>query len=76
MPYIRIEVTREGVTLAQKKQLIAEATELMVRVLNKDPAATFVVIQEIATDDWGVGGRTVTELRGGKSDSGVGLHDG
>lgn len=63
MPYIRIEVTREGVTLAQKKQLIAEATELMVRVLNKDPAATFVVIDEVDTDNWGVAGRTVTELR-------------
>ena len=63
MPYIRIEVTREGVTLAQKKQLIAEATDLMVRVLNKDPASTFVVIDEVETDNWGVGGRTVTELR-------------
>jgi 4-oxalocrotonate tautomerase len=63
MPYIRIEVTREGVTLEQKKQLIAEATEMMVRVLNKDPAATFVVIDEVATDNWGVAGRTVTELR-------------
>jgi 4-oxalocrotonate tautomerase len=63
MPYIRIEVTREGVTLAQKQQLIAEATEMMVRVLDKDPAATFVVIDEIDTDNWGVAGRTVTELR-------------
>ncbi|MDR7269443.1 4-oxalocrotonate tautomerase [Pelomonas saccharophila] len=63
MPYVRIEVTREGVTLAQKQQLIAEATEMMVRVLNKDPAATFVVIDEIDTDNWGVAGRTVTELR-------------
>lgn len=63
MPYVRIEVTREGVTLAQKQQLIKEATELMVRVLNKDPAATFVVIDEIDTDNWGVAGRTVTELR-------------
>ncbi|MGM9483194.1 tautomerase family protein [Roseateles sp. NT4] len=63
MPYIRIEVTREGVTLAQKQQLIAEATEMMVRVLNKDPAATFVVIDEIDTDNWGVAGQTVTELR-------------
>ena len=50
MPYIRIEVTREGVTLAQKQQLIAESTEMMVRVLHKDPAATFVVIDEIDTD--------------------------
>ena len=63
MPYIRIEITREGVTLAQKQQLIAEATDLMVRVLNKDPAATFVVIDEVDTDNWGVAGRTVTELR-------------
>jgi len=63
MPYIRIEVTREGVTLAQKKQLIAEATELMVRVLNKDPESTFVVIDEVETDNWGHGGRTVTERR-------------
>jgi 4-oxalocrotonate tautomerase len=63
MPYIRIEVTREGVTLAQKKQLIAETTDLMVRVLNKDPASTFVVIDEIDTDNWGLSGRTVTELR-------------
>lgn len=63
MPLIRIEITREGVTLAQKKQLIAEATELMVRVLNKDPAATFVILDEVDTDNWGIAGRTVTELR-------------
>ena len=50
-------------TLAQKQQLIAETTEMMVRVLNKDPAATFVVIDEIDTGNWGVAGRTVTELR-------------
>lgn len=63
MPYIRIEITREGVTLAQKQQLIAESTDLMVRVLNKDPATTFVVIDEVDTDNWGIAGRTVTELR-------------
>ncbi|MGA0610839.1 tautomerase family protein [Caldimonas sp. KR1-144] len=63
MPYIRIEITREGTTLDQKKQLIAEATDLMVRVLNKKPEHTFVVIDEVDTDHWGVAGRTVTELR-------------
>jgi 4-oxalocrotonate tautomerase len=63
MPFIRIEVTREGVTLQQKQQLIAEATEMMVRVLHKDPATTFVIIDEVETDNWGVAGRTVTELR-------------
>lgn len=63
MPYIKIEVTREGVTQEQKRQLIAGATELMVRVLDKDPATTFVVIDEVNLDNWGVGGRPVAELR-------------
>ena len=63
MPFIRIEVTREGVTQQQKQQLIAEATEMMVRVLAKDPATTFVIIDEVETDNWGVAGRTVTERR-------------
>ena len=63
MPYIKIEVTREGVTLEQKKQLIAETTDMMVRVLNKDPASTFVVIDEIDTDNWGLAGRTTTDIR-------------
>ncbi|MGJ7492863.1 tautomerase family protein [Variovorax sp. ZT4R33] len=63
MPYIKIEITREGVTQEQKKQLIAGATELMVRVLDKDPASTFVVIDEVDLDNWGVGGRPVAEWR-------------
>lgn len=63
MPYVNIQVTREGVTAAQKAQLIAETTDMLVRVLQKKPAHTFVVIQEIETDNWGVGGQTVTALR-------------
>ena len=63
MPYIKIEITREGVTREQKQQLIEGATDLMVKVLNKDPAATFVVIDEIDTDNWGVGYENVTTLR-------------
>lgn len=63
MPYILIQVTREGVTKAQKNRLIAGATELVVGVLGKDPATTFVVIDEVDTDSWGVAGKSVTELR-------------
>ena len=63
MPCIRIEITREGVTREQKKQLIAGATELMVRVLDKDPATTFVVIDEVDLGNWGVGGLPVVEWR-------------
>lgn len=67
MPIIRIEITREGATLAQKQQLIAEATEMVVRVLSKNPATTFVLIDEVDTDHWGVAGQTVTQLRAAAS---------
>lgn len=63
MPHVHIQITREGATAEQKAELIRGSTDLLVRVLGKDPATTFVVIQEIDTDDWGVGGETVTTLR-------------
>ena len=63
MPYVKIEVTREGVTTAQKAELIKGVTDLLVDVLHKDPATTFVVIDEIDTDNWGVAGERVTVLR-------------
>jgi 4-oxalocrotonate tautomerase len=63
MPIVTIQVTREGVSADQKAQLIKGATDLLVRVLNKDPATTFVVIDEVDTDNWGVGGEPVTALR-------------
>lgn len=50
-------------TQAQKKDIIAGATDLVVNVLNKDPATTFVVIEEVDTNNWGVAGRSVTEMR-------------
>ncbi len=64
MPYVNIKVTREGVTTEQKELLIRETTAMLKRVLNKDPQTTSVVIDEIETDNWGVGGETVTRLRG------------
>lgn len=64
MPYIHIQITREGATAEQKAELIRGSTELLVRVLDKNPATTFVVIEEVDTDHWGIGGETVTALRG------------
>lgn len=63
MPYILIQVTDEGVTKEQKEAMIVGATDLMVKVLNKDPEATFVVIDEVNTDNWGHGGEMVTKRR-------------
>lgn len=63
MPYVKIEVTREGVTRTQKQQLIAGITNLITDILDKDPSLTHVVIQEIELDDWGFAGEQVSVLR-------------
>jgi 4-oxalocrotonate tautomerase len=63
MPYIKIELTREGLTREKKQLLIRGVTELISEVLNKDPHLTHVVIQEIALDDWGYAGEQVSVLR-------------
>lgn len=63
MPYVNIRVTNEGVTPEQKLELIQGSTELLVRVLNKDPATTFVIIDEVDTDNWGVGYENISTRR-------------
>ena len=60
MPYVNIKITNEGVTKEQKQRLIQGATQLLVDVLGKKPATTVVVIDEVNTDNWGIGGETVT----------------
>jgi 4-oxalocrotonate tautomerase len=63
MPFVNIKVTDEGVTKEQKRLLIEGATQLLVDVLGKNPATTVVIIDEVNTDNWGIGSRQVTELR-------------
>ncbi|MBY7910603.1 4-oxalocrotonate tautomerase family protein [Vibrio fluvialis] len=63
MPYINVKVTDDGVTKEQKQAIIKGCTQLMVDILNKNPEKTFVVIDEVNTDNWGVGFNQVTELR-------------
>ncbi|MFI6998116.1 4-oxalocrotonate tautomerase family protein [Nocardia sp. NPDC050175] len=63
MPYVNIKVTNEGVTRDQKARLIKGVTDLLQDVLDKDPATTFVVIDEIDLTNWGVGGLNVEDYR-------------
>jgi len=63
MPYVNVRVTKTGVTAAQKAEIIKGVTDLMVRVLGKNPQTTFVVIDEVDTDNWGIGGETITARR-------------
>ncbi len=63
MPYVNIRITREGATAEQKAALIKGATQLLVDVLGKNPATTVVVIDEVETDNWGIGGESITVRR-------------
>jgi 4-oxalocrotonate tautomerase len=63
MPYVNIKITQEGATTAQKARLITGVTELLQEVLGKNPATTVVVIDEVETDNWGIGGESVTVRR-------------
>lgn len=69
MPYVNIKITKEGgpknsgPTNKQKTELISGVTSLLERVLNKDPATTFVIIDEIELENWGIKGLPVTEFR-------------
>lgn len=67
MPYVNIQVTDEGVSREQKQALIAATTTLLQDVLGKDPSTTFVVIEEVPTDNWGIAGELVTDIRARRS---------
>ena len=63
MPYVNIKITEEGATAEQKARLIEGVTNLLRDVLGKNPASTFVVIDEVPTDNWGIAGEQVTSRR-------------
>jgi 4-oxalocrotonate tautomerase len=63
VPFVNIKITKEGATKTQKQELISGVTKLLQDVLGKNPQTTFVVIDEVETDNWGIGGESVTELR-------------
>jgi 4-oxalocrotonate tautomerase len=63
MPYVNVKITREGATADQKASLIQGITKMLKDVLGKDPQTTVVVIEEVDTDNWGIGGESITVRR-------------
>ena len=69
MPYVNIKVTQEGgadgtgPTEEEKAKLISGVTDLLHKVLGKSPATTFVVIDEIPVENWGIAGQSVRSIR-------------
>ena len=67
MPYVNIKITREGATPEQKAELIGGVTELLQRILGKNPANTVVTIDEVDLGNWGIGGLPVLDYRAAQS---------
>lgn len=62
MPCVNIKIT-PGATQEQKARLIAGVTNLLRDELGKNPQTTVVIIEEVDTDNWGIGGESVTVRR-------------
>ena len=63
MPVVNVRITRDGVTAEQKRQVVAEITQTLQRVLGKRPEHTHVIIEEVDPENWGFAGMLTTEFR-------------
>ena len=63
MPYVNMRITKDGATAEQKAKVMSGVADLLRDVPGKNPQTTFVVIDEVDTDNWGIGGETITERR-------------
>ncbi|RAX58450.1 tautomerase [Helicobacter monodelphidis] len=65
MPFVNIRITKENgePTKEQKEEIIEGVTDLLAKVLKKNKASTIVIIDEIDTDNYGFGGKSITEVR-------------
>ncbi len=70
MPVVTVQITREGTTPQQKAEIIQRMTDVLSQVLDKPPALTHVLIQEVDTESWGVGGLPALEYRKRLADAG------
>jgi 4-oxalocrotonate tautomerase len=67
MPYVNVKITKEDTTKEQKQEIVSGITVLLERILGKNPKTTFVIIEEIDCDNWGIEGRLVSDIRRCKS---------
>ncbi len=65
MPVIIIK-TVAGATAEQKKLVMQKFTDIMKEVLGKNPETTHIIFEEFSSDDWGLRGKSVTDIRAGR----------
>jgi 4-oxalocrotonate tautomerase len=61
MPFLNVRVIEGVFTSAQKQEMIRKLTDTMVSIEGENlRGVTWVVIEEIKSGDWGIGGNPLT----------------
>tara|TARA_X000001036_G_C20646506_1_gene793235 strand:- start:1228 stop:1509 length:282 start_codon:yes stop_codon:yes gene_type:complete len=60
MPYINVKVAGK-LTKKQRKEIVTDITNTMLRVAGKPASSTYVQIDEVPRNQWGVGGKMLSE---------------
>ncbi|MCE2992959.1 MAG: tautomerase family protein [Alphaproteobacteria bacterium] len=63
MPYVNVRIIKSGVTKEQKAQIVNEITDTLVRVLNKNPATTHIIIDEVELENWGYNRQLTSDIQ-------------
>jgi 4-oxalocrotonate tautomerase len=61
MPLIQVRLLENVLTSSQKKQIITKLTDAMVSIEGENARpVTWVVIDEVRSGEWGIGGKPLT----------------
>jgi 4-oxalocrotonate tautomerase len=61
MPLIQVKLINEVFSPAQKRQIIERLTDAMVEIEGESMrGVTWVTVEEVASGDWGIGGKALT----------------
>ncbi len=63
MPYVSVRITKDGVTVEQKRRVVEEITRTLVNVLGKRLEHIHVIIDEVEPENWGFAGMLTTDYR-------------
>ena len=55
MPYINVKLAGK-LDKTQKQEIAKEITDVMQRVANKPASYTYIVLEEVESEDWAIGG--------------------
>jgi 4-oxalocrotonate tautomerase len=61
MPLINVKLIEEVFTPEQKQQIVETLTDAMVSIEGENMrSVTWVVVEEVKSGDWGIGGKALT----------------